>query len=193
MRPLRFHPDPSTPTGSGARSNPGDAPAPTPPADPTDPGNSNRLNLLLSCASWQDETWADRLPRLLEPMGVRAHRAQSAREATRVIETIPIHVAIVDLGLPLDGTCSRAEEAGPRLLDLLARTTMRPPTVVIKRRRTVRDEQREMTAALRAGAFAVLDRPMDTRGMESVLDVLRRVLTRHYRDRWPGAGGLSAS
>lgn len=155
-----------------------------PPA-PDTPGG--RLNLLLSYAGWRDESWADRLPRLLEPMGVRSHRAASAREATRVIETIPIHVAVVDLALPLDAPCDRAEEAGPRLLELLARTATRPPTVVVKRARTTRDDQRELAAALRAGAFAVIDRPHDTHELEGMLDVLRRVLTRHYRGRWPGA------
>lgn len=161
MMPVRFHHEP----------------APGAPAD-------GRLNLLLSYAGWRDESWADRLPRMLEPMGVRSHRAASAREATRVIESVPVHIAVVDLGLPMDQPGSA--EAGPRVLELLARTTLRPPTVVIKRRRTARDDQRELNAALRAGAFAVIDRPHDTHELERMLDVLRRVLTRHYRGCWPG-------
>ena len=183
MLPVRFHPDPD-PT---ARIPGGpDAPMPSDPADASAlPGG--RLNLLLSYAGWQPDSWADRLPRLLEPMGVRSHRAATAREATRVIETIPIHVAIVDLGLPLDDRCQASDEAGPRLLDLLARTSTHPPTVIIKRQRTARDDRRELAAALRAGAFAVIDRPADTRDLESMLDVLRRILTRHYRGRWPGS------
>lgn len=172
MRSVRYTPDAPQPPASG--------PGETCPA-PADPG---RLNLLLSYAGWRDESWADRLPRMLEPMGVRSHRAASAREATRVIESTPVHIAVVDLGLPLDAVGS--EEAGPRILELLARTTLRPPTVVIKRARTARDDRRELNAALRAGAFAVIDRPHDTHELERMLDVLRKILTRHYRGCWPG-------
>ncbi|MEM7755987.1 MAG: hypothetical protein AAF297_10170 [Planctomycetota bacterium] len=137
------------------------------------------------------------MPRLLEPMGVRSLRAGSAREAQDVIRGFQVHIAVVDLGLPLDGLSGSgsgqpagtpgAEEAGPRLLDLLARLDAPPPTVVVKRRRALRDEQREIAAALAHGAFAVVDRPRTTHELELMLEVLRRCLRRHYRDRWPGA------
>src|SRR6185503_14369303 len=61
-----------------------------------------RLNLLISYASWRVDSWADRLPFLLNPMGVHSVRARSARQAEQVIRTIPVHIAVVDLGLPLD-------------------------------------------------------------------------------------------
>ena len=38
--------------------------------------------------------------------------------------------------------------------------------------------------ALREGVFAVLDRPL---GLEPMLETLRRVVRRHYADRWPAA------
>jgi CheY-like chemotaxis protein len=116
-------------------------------------------------------------------MGIQSHRAGDAREASRVIETTPIHVAVVDLALPLEG--SAREEAGPRVLELLARLSTPPPTLVIKRGRTSRDDQREMAAALKAGAFAVLDRPRVQEDMERLLELFRRVLIRHYANRWP--------
>ena len=145
MLPVRFHPDPD--------------PTSRPPAEPADPSPipGGRLNLLLSYAGWQPDSWADRLPRLLEPMGVRSHRAATAREATRVIETIPIHVAIVDLGLPLDDRCQASDEAGPRLLELLARTSTHPPTVIIKRQRTARDDRRELAAGRNRQHHAIAD------------------------------------
>lgn len=145
-----------------------------------------RLNLLLSYAGWQPDSWADRLPRLLEPMGVRSLRANSAREASEVLRAAPIHIAVVDLGLPLDESGSDAQEAGPRLLDLLARLPEPPPTVVVKHSRTHRDACREMNAALRCGAFAVIDRPRSPTDLEILLDVLSRCLTRFYHGRWPG-------
>lgn len=180
MRNLRLHPDaPSAPTGGNG--NP--APTPDPESSQTTP-SPNRFNLLLSYAGWDETPWVDRLPPLLQPMGVCAHRAADCRQASRVIESTPIHVAVVDLALPLeDGNAS--DEAGPRVLDLLARLATPVPTLVIKRGRTSRDDSREMAAALRAGAFAVLDRPRQHRDVETLLELLRRVLHRHYANQWP--------
>lgn len=166
-----------------------------PPLQPQ-PGSGNgtptrtrgRLNLLLSYAGWQHESWADRLPRLLEPMGIASLRAETGRQASQVISRHPIHMAVVDLGLPLgDATDpAAAEEAGTRLLEILRRLEQPPPTVVVKRGRSHRDDSREINAALRAGAFAVIDRPSTQSDLERLLEVLRRCLTRHYQGRWPG-------
>ena len=182
MRNVRFHPADQMPSGAAPQEGSGcggDGPA-------------NRLNLLLSYAGWDETPWVDRLPTLLDPMGIQSHRAADAREATRVIESMPIHVAVVDLALPLErAMCEsdRCEEAGPRVLALLARLKTPPPTLVIKRGRTNRDDRREMAAALKAGAFAVLDRPRAQQDLETLLEVLRRVLSRHYANRWPGQAG----
>ena len=149
---------------------------------------ANRLNLLLSYAGWQHESWVDRLPRLLEPMGILSLRAGTGREASRVIDEHPIHIAVVDLSLPLEANSNpaAAPEAGPKLLDLLRRLDQPPPTVVIKRARSHRDDCREINAALRCGAFAVIDRPHTQSDLERLLEVLRRCLTRYYQGRWPG-------
>lgn len=147
-----------------------------------------RLNLLLSFAGWHPDPWVDRLPVLLEPMGIQSLRATTGRQASEVIRQAPIHIAVVDLGLPLDETPAGTgrEEGGPRLLELLSRLSEPPPTVVVKRSRTHRDDSREIAAALRAGAFAVIDRPRDSRDLELLLEVLRRCLCRYYKGRWPG-------
>jgi hypothetical protein len=171
---LRRHPDfdpPSTSVGGGTSAHLG-----------------GRLNLLLSYAGWESDPWVNRLPRLLEPMGILSHRAQSGREATRVIEQLPIHIAVVDLGLPLDAAEVDDEfaEGGPRLLELLARLSQPPPVVVVKRRRATRDEARDLSAALKLGAFAVVDRPRESHELDLMLEVLRRCLQRHYQGRWPG-------
>jgi len=150
-------------------------------------GEGGRLNLLLSYAGWEPESWVDQLPPLLEPMGVRSLRAGTGTEATRVIRSHKIHIAVVDLGLPLDrGADGEAEPGGPRLLELLTRLETRPPTVVVRQSRTHRDDARDLRAALSLGAFAVVDRPRSTRDLELMLEVLRRALVRHYRGRWPG-------
>lgn len=146
-----------------------------------------RLNLLLSYAGWEPEPWVERLPRLLEPMGIASLRAQSGREASQVLQTSRVHVAVVDLGLPLDRAAGPSDhDGGTRLLELLARLKEPPPVVVIKQAQTRRDESRELAAALRLGAFAAIDRPRGDNDLDVVLDVLRRVLIRYYQGRWPG-------
>lgn len=121
-------------------------------------------------------------------MGIRSLLARSGREATEVIRRHPIHIAVVDLGLPLECGQSEGDGAGCRLLEVLRRLEAPPPTVVVKRPRSSRDEKRELTGALRAGAFAVIDRPHETGELELLLEVLRRVLARHYAGGWPGGG-----
>jgi DNA-binding NarL/FixJ family response regulator len=120
-------------------------------------------------------------------MGVVSHRAGTGREASSVLSTTPIHIAVVDLGLPLDlHARQETEEAGTRLLELLARRADPTPTVVVKRSRGHRDDIREINAALRLGAFAVLDRPRRADDLNLLLEVLRRCLARHYQGMWPG-------
>ena len=139
--------------------------------------------------AWRDESWADSLPRLLEPMGVQTWRVRSGQEAAQLLNTATFHIALVDLGLPLHGPTSNAcgplgqEEGGSRLLDLLGRLETPPPTVVVKRERGSRDNARTLSSALEAGAFAVLERPVH---LETALEVMRRILCRHYEGRWPG-------
>ncbi len=159
--------------------------------DHADAHGRPRLKLLLSSSDWHDETWADLLPRLLEPMGISTLRVHSGRQASAILAREPVHIAVVDLALPLEDTHADAPasrqaptnpEGGHRLLQLLARCETPPPTVVVKRRKSMREDAREIARALSGGAFAVLERPVN---LEIVLDTLRRALARHYDDRWP--------
>lgn len=172
----------------------------------------DRLGLLIGYAGWREHSWADALPTLLAPMGITAHRATSGKQASTIISSTPIHIAVVDLGLPLDDapagqTPSDAAlaQGGPRLLEMLRRLAQPPHTVVIKRMRGARDERREVAAALKLGAFAVIDPPRpaaaktttsqatgqaSTGEIEVLLEVLRRILYRHYQGRWPQGGGV---
>lgn len=156
------------------------------PADPTTHPAGGRLNLLLSDAGWQDESWADHLPRLLSPMGISVTRVNSGHHAARVLQQERVHVAVVDMLLPLDDAPAETPAGGRRLLELLARLPEPPPTVIVKRRRSRRQDTRDLASALEAGVFAVLERPVD---LELALETFRRVLRRHYADRWPECGG----
>lgn len=194
MHQVRLHPgtpfDPSA-EGSHAHSARPNQPTPTPnPRRNCGPGSDCRMNLLLSYAGWHNDPWVERLPRLLEPMGIQSFRCQTGAEATRVIQNTSIHIAVVDLGLPLNDTSEPdriEDEGGPRLLELLTRLSEPPPVVAVKRARSQRDDTREIAAALRLGAFAVVNRPRDICDLDLMLDVLRRCLDRHYRGKWPNA------
>ena len=152
-------------------------------------GFGSRLNLLLSSSGWRNQAWTEGLPRLLEPMGVRSWFAHSGREAADVIRKMPVHIAVVDLALPLDAPAGGdetpdegLEEGGERLLELLARLDCPPPTLVVKRKRTLREDARSLHRALSAGVFAVLEPPVE---IETILKAMHRVLDRHYCGRWP--------
>lgn len=167
---------------------------------------SGRLHLLISYAGWQSDPWVNRLPRLLEPMGIVTHRASTGREASSVIKSRPIHIAVVDLGLPIDrperaagasgrtdadglemGEVGEFDEGGTRLLELLGRLAEPPPVVAVTRARSQRDGRREITEALRLGVFAVVERPRELHDLDVMLDVLRRCVEKRYRGCWPGA------
>ncbi len=157
------------------------------PAGGSEPGGRMaRLNLLLTYGGWRERPAVLQLPHLLEPMGIRALQAGTGDEAARIIGREEIHIAVVDLEIPLEDGSSGGRTGGPRLLQLLRRLETPPPTIVVKPRpASMREHTRSLTQSLRDGAFAVLDRPLE---MESLLEVLRRVLQRHYRDTWPTAG-----
>lgn len=155
--------------------------------DDCQPPAGGRLNLLLSAAgpvAWRDEAWADMLPSLLKPMGVQTWRVRSGREAAKLLQNTPVHIALVDLTLPLDDDAPGpgVPEGGPKLLELLSRLASPPPTVVVKHGRSQKEDARTLASVLRAGAFAVLERPVH---IETALEVMRRILCRHYSGRWP--------
>ena len=142
-----------------------------------------RLNLLLSYGGWREHAAVRQLPQLLEPMGIHAMEADTGEEAASLIQHQPIHIAVVDLEIPLSGTGPRPTPGGPRILQLLRRLDQPPPTIVVRpRQASNRQDVRELMASLREGAFAVIDRPLQ---LETILDTLRRVLRRHYQDAWP--------
>ncbi|MDP7071169.1 MAG: hypothetical protein QF561_07455 [Phycisphaerales bacterium] len=141
-----------------------------------------RLNLLLSYGGWREHAAVKQIPRLLEPMGVHALEADTGEEAESLIRQEPVHIAVVDLDIPLHQD-RRGGVAGPRILQLLRRLDPAPPTIVVRpRQASGRENSRGLAASLREGAFAVVDRPLH---LEVLLQTLRRALRRHYHDTWP--------
>lgn len=204
MQLRHHHPDPNDPpagpcgpsgsagaqSGGGARGQgggigPGDQPG-TPTAEATGPtARRGRLSLMLTYGGWRDGDFAEQLPALLGPLGIDCHRCRSGVEATEFLRRASVHIAIVDLSIPMELGPDRHTPAGPRVLQLLRRLDQPPPTVVVRPPQpNNRDSARGLSEALRDGAFAVIDGPVR---LESMLETLRRVVRRHYRDHWPAA------
>jgi DNA-binding NtrC family response regulator len=170
MRLRYHHPEPpDVPCGSGGGS----------------PPPKGRLSLLVTSGGWRPDDFADQLPRLLGPLGIDCHRCRSGLEATEFLRRASVHIAIVDLSIPMEPNANRDEPAGPRVLQLLRRLDQPPPTVVVRPPQpSTRESARGLADALRDGAFAVIDGPVR---LECMLETLRRVIRRHYRDHWPAA------
>ena len=151
---------------------------------PSAPGSEgNRLSLMLSYGGWERQNFAEQLPRLLEPIGIECLRVGSAEEATTLLQVRPVHIAVIDLRIPLDRSAD--EPGGERLLKILRRLDAPPPTVVVRPRpATVRGSARGLSNALREGAYTVMDGPIK---IEPMLEVLRRIVRRHYADHWSAA------
>ncbi|MEM7625809.1 MAG: hypothetical protein AAF333_09280 [Planctomycetota bacterium] len=185
-----------------------------PPIPPTDPdagfhaNPGGRFNILLTeDRARPEEHWTRQFPRLMQPLGVHAHLAASAREALDLADRVTFHAVFVDLATPKErphpsgptslsgestkpspGTASSGGgggDGGLWLLQVLQRRTQRPPVVVINSRATQRQAVRLLNDALRLGAFSVVNRPADPRPL---LAVIQRLLDRHHQGQWPSSG-----
>lgn len=163
---------------------------------------------------WNRQPLTDQLPRLLEPMGIRCLAATCGDEAQRIIKSVSIHIAVVDLAIPLRAASALntnsapstatpsdanrparpssptpampigAAEAGARLLQLLRRLESRPPIIVI---RPPQPTMRESARTLAEALDAGAFAVLDRPvHLEAMLDALRRIVRRHYANHWPG-------
>src|SRR6185369_12506497 len=81
---------------------------------------SNRLTVLLAN---EQEGWHQTVRGLLEPQGVQTLVARSGREALNLIESQPIHVAVLDQQMPQLG--------GLQVIRLMRDLKKDPPTAAI--------------------------------------------------------------
>ena len=155
-------------------------PQPTAQAQPG-PG---RLNVLLTD---RGQRWSAQLPPLLKRQGVTSFTVSSSDQVLQLIETKPIHVAVVDMFLDTEPDARPNPQrlpGGLKLLQVIQRSQRRPPAVMIVRSRHFdpRVDNFVLNEALRLNAFSVLDQPVE---LEQMLSVLRRALERYFGGRWP--------
>ena len=133
----------------------------------------NRLTVLLAN---EQEDWHQTVRNLLRPQGVTTVSARSGREALSMLETQPIHLAVLDAQMPGLG--------GMQVVKLMrerekADHRKSPPAILLA------DELSSalLREALGMQVFSVLGKPVD---FNLLLDAMARVLRRHYESRWPG-------
>jgi CheY-like chemotaxis protein len=129
---------------------------------------TNRLTVLLAN---EQEAWQETVSRLLEPQGVKTICAHSGPEALHVIESTPVHVAVLDQRMPQLG--------GLQVVRMMQQMKMAPPAILLVDDAT----SALLREALGMRVFSVLRKPVD---FNVLLDAMARVMRRHYESRWPG-------
>jgi CheY-like chemotaxis protein len=127
----------------------------------------NRLTVLLAN---EQEGWHQTVRTLLEPQGVQTLSARSGREALQLIESTPVHVAVLDAQMPQLG--------GMQVIRMMREMRQAPPAILLAHDLT----SHLLREALGMHVFSVLSKPVD---LNVLLDTLARVLRRHYESRWP--------
>ncbi|MGD0387574.1 MAG: response regulator [Tepidisphaeraceae bacterium] len=116
------------------------------------------------------EEWHQTVRDLLRPQGVQTVIAHSGREALDLIESIPVHVAVLDVQMPQLG--------GLQVIRLLRELHKATPTILLANHLT----NHLLQEALGMQVFSVLSKPVD---FNVLLDALARVLRRYHENRWP--------
>ena len=122
----------------------------------------------------EQEGWHQTVRGLLEPQGVHTICARSGREALELIETQPVHAAVLDQQMPQLG--------GMQVIRLMQEQHKQAPPAILLANDLTSHLLRE---ALGMHVFSVLSKPVDT---NLLLDALARVLRRYHASQWPGRG-----
>jgi len=130
----------------------------------------NRLTVLLAN---EQEEWHQTVRGLLAPQGVQTLSARSGREALMMIETQPVHVAVLDQQMPQLG--------GLQVIKLMREMKSAPAAILLANHLT----NHLLNEALGMHVFTVLAKPVD---FNVLLDALARVLKRYHESKWPGEG-----
>jgi CheY-like chemotaxis protein len=148
-------------------------------------GQPGRFKVLLAN---EQEGWHQTVRRLLEPQGVQTLSARSGREALELIESTPVHVAVLDAQMPQLGGLQvirmmremrPASGAGAGASGGGEAARVEVPAAILLANDLNSHLLRE---ALSMHVFSVLSKPVD---FNVLLDALARVLRRYHESRWP--------
>src|SRR3954468_14107516 len=108
--------------------------------------HNNRFTVLLAN---EQEGWHNTVRQLLEPQGVETIVARSGREALNLLESRPIHVAVLDTQMPQLG--------GMQVVKLMREMQNAPPAILLASQLT----NHLLHEALGMHVFSVLSKPVD--------------------------------
>ena len=152
-----------------------------PQPEPLNPGTRFRV-LLTEDRARPDEHWTRQLPPMLGPLGVHASIAASGKEALSILESTPIHAAVIDLNTPAPKGSDSAT-GGLWLMQVIQRLPHKPPVVVVNSHSySQRQVQRLLNQALELGAFSVVNWPVQ---IDTLLSTFQRLIERAYNNNWP--------
>jgi len=137
--------------------------------------HTNRLTVLLAN---EQEGWHQTVRGLLEPQGVQTVAARSGREALELIESTPVHVAVLDAQMPQLGGL-QVVRMMREVQQNRGRGSVVPPAILLANELN----SHLLREALAMHVFSVLSKPVD---FNVLLDSLARVLKRYHSSRWPG-------
>lgn len=130
--------------------------------------HTNRFTVVLAN---EQEEWHKTIRGLLKPQGVNTLSAYSGREALNLIETTPVHAAVLDAQMPQLG--------GLQVVRMLRELHRGTPAILLTSHLT----NHLLHEALGVQVFSVLSKPVD---FNVLLDALARILRRYHENRWPG-------
>jgi len=120
------------------------------------------------------EGWHQTVRDLLTPQGVQTVSARNGREALDLIESSLVHVAVLDMQMPVLG--------GMQVVRRMQQLPSAPPAILLANHLSTQLLQE----ALGMRVFSVLSKPVD---FNQLLDALARVLRRYHENRWPHLHG----
>jgi len=126
----------------------------------------------------EQEGWHQTVRGLLEPQGVQTLSARSGREALELIESTPVHVAVLDMQMPQLGGL-QVVRMMREVQQARGKGSVVPPAILLANDLN----SHLLREALAMHVFSVLSKPVD---FNVLLDSLARVLKRYHASRWPG-------
>lgn len=154
-----------------------------PQPESSDPAPRFRV-LLTEDRARPDEHWTRQISPLLRPLGVHASIAADSREALDILESSPIHAAVIDLNTPAP---QNDTGGGLWLMQVIQRLPDKPPVVIVNSQSySQRQVQRMLNQALDLGAFSVINWPVQ---IDTLLSTFQRLLERAYNNHWPPEAG----